>query len=464
MDPSELIKEEPAWPAENPPPALVVPLTLEQEVQMLKNGQKRHRKGPRVPKPKSDVPPMMDSSDSDHIIDRKANARAASAASKKRRRRRRRNSQKLTRKSTPGILDTSLSETIEEVSDRPAKRSKLSDVVRDADAGRIAGTVQNVPTVKPITDAIASFAMAARVSSRTMRREIAQGIGDAVDADLQQQQQQQEETSSSDIRRSRQEDLDMPDEFKAFFSDYDTSTEGKGSVVWKILMDEEEKRDRNYRKPSAQYYSAKLLKGDGDGDLTLPDLGPSCSKSYCRGFLEEPIQLSGPMASLERPCVRGRSGCVAMFLPQTWPDTLQTAKPEAGFVMKEFYRPDQWKKIVREGKLPEQGRMCLFCYRWTTTRASFAMRARGISVPWMQGTVIQDHWNTISESGGYTNHDMIPMTEDKPGQWTGLIKPFVMWRSNRYECSTRERTMYDEDEGCEVTVTVRCYVERDQDF
>ncbi len=433
---------------------------------------------------KSDVPPLVDSSDSDHVIDRNssnnnATKTANAASNKKKRRRRRRNSQKLTRKSTPGIMDQNALAVIQEASG-PSKRPKLSHITEAADKYRTAATVQGVPTVKPITDAIATFAMAARVSSRTMRTEIAQGIGDAVDADLQEKEATtaaaaaaEKEDEAADATRAEME-CDMPDEFRIFFSDHHhhhadegASDDDTSSVIWKILMEQEEKRDREYRKPTAQYYSTKIqAKGrslDPRPELCAPDLGEPCSKDYCLLFMCEPLECAG---SLEGPCVRGRSGCVAMFLPQTWPDTLQTAKPEAGFVMKRFWRPEQWRKIVREGKLPETatGRMCLFCYRWTTTRASFAMRSRGISVPWMEGTVIQDHWNPVSESGGYTSHDMLPMAEDKPGQWTGLIKPFVMWRANSYEASTRERTVYDEDEGCDVTVTVRCYTERDQDF
>ncbi len=417
------------------------PTTLPEQLQRLKDERKASTRPPKG---------GGDSSDSDHIVDRRVDKGGA----KKKRRRRRRNSQKLKKLTTSGVMNDRVATATAKVEGRVEESITRSDVVADMDAKRITGFENDLPSLRPMSDAISHFAMNARKSARAVREEVAEGIGDAVDAD---------------IAAASEDELPVldpaPDEYQALYQDCAMAAGGgdKSSMLLKLIQNEEA-RDRSYRNATVRLMGLRLSSGGGscDGDpappqLQPPDLGTSCDKAYCARYLREAI------LPLERPCVRGRFKCVGMMKQQTWPDTLEaTAKPETGIVGREFWRPEEWAEIVAKGRLPSDvRRKCLLCNRWVTKRAYMSLKSTGLSA---QGCyLIQDHFNAVSEdgtAGGYTAHDMLSVVDEKSGRWTGLVAPIVDYRGSRYEPRIHEVWDSDLDEMRKV----KGFVEKDQDF
>ncbi len=140
------------------------PTTLPEQLQRLKDERKASTRPPKG---------GGDSSDSDHIVDRRVDKGGA----KKKRRRRRRNSQKLKKLTTSGVMNDRVATATAKVEGRVEESTTTrSDVVADMDAKRITGFENDLPSVRPMSDAISHFAMNARKSARAVREEVAEGL------------------------------------------------------------------------------------------------------------------------------------------------------------------------------------------------------------------------------------------------------------------------------------------------
>lgn len=71
-------------------------------------------------------------------------------------------------------------------------------------------------------------------------------------------------------------------------------------------------------------------------------------------FMHEPLR-SDP---LQRPCVAGEANCVHV-LQHKGLHPVDRLPP--GYIVREFYLPRVWKKIVADQKLPEAGSLCYYC-------------------------------------------------------------------------------------------------------
>ncbi len=71
-------------------------------------------------------------------------------------------------------------------------------------------------------------------------------------------------------------------------------------------------------------------------------------------FMHEPLR-SDP---LQRPCVAGEANCILVLQNKGLPpgDGLPP-----GYIVREFYLPRVWKKIVADQQLPEAGSLCYYC-------------------------------------------------------------------------------------------------------
>ncbi len=67
---------------------------------------------------------------------------------------------------------------------------------------------------------------------------------------------------------------------------------------------------------------------------------------------------------LERPCVAGEKSCVFVHEMKI----LQAVDGEPWFIMREFYLPHIWRKIVADAKLPKQGTLCHYCKQYRAER------------------------------------------------------------------------------------------------
>lgn len=404
------------------------PVTLPEQIRRLRDQRKASARRPKA----------VDSSDSDHVVDRRAPKK------KRKRRRRRRNAQKPKRMTTPGIVDARVNKATAEAKVRdPEPAPKRSRIIDEADAARVTGFEQGVPTVRPISDVVTQFAMNARKSAHARREEVAEGIGEAVDADL----AAEAEGGGSGLGDA------APDEYNALFAAcaLTTGPVDRSDVVWRLL-EAEAARDRAYRNAAVELMRVR----SGAVELRPPELGTGCTKDYNESYLRE----AG--LALERPCAQGRFECICMCRAQTHPDTLETAKPESGFVGREFWRPDEWAQIKASGELPKARRTCRLCRLFRIKRANMSLKSTGLSVPAEGRYVIQDHWDVVGEpgTGGYTTHDMLQVTDEKTGRYAGLVATVQDFRASRFEFRIHE--VFDPDTG-EVR-KFKGLAEKDQDF
>jgi hypothetical protein len=200
--------------------------------------------------------------------------------------------------------------------------------------------------------------------------------------------------------------------------------------------------------------------------LALPvDLGPPCSKAYCRRFLRAPLS-SDPEVG-ERECRAGAARCVSKRMASIRPASIRGATKERneGFVGREFLRPDVYARWWSTGELPRDVNYCLMCLRFQATRSFFRMLHTGVRPT----IAFHDHYNAVAsdpngEDDEYTLHDMLPVTESKTGALTGIIKPIVMWRASRYFPSKMQETYTHRASGTMLKMEVDCFEERSADF
>lgn len=86
-----------------------------------------------------------------------------------------------------------------------------------------------------------------------------------------------------------------------------------------------------------------------------------------RDFMREP-SASNP---LERPCVAGEQSCVFVYALKH-----PVVDGEHWFIMREFYLPHIWKKIVEDAKLPKKGTLCYYCKQFRAEGVLSAARYR----------------------------------------------------------------------------------------
>lgn len=201
--------------------------------------------------------------------------------------------------------------------------------------------------------------------------------------------------------------------------------------------------------------------------LALPvDLGPPCSKAYCRRFLRAPLS-SDPEVG-ERECRAGAARCVSKRMASIRPASIRGATKDRneGFVGREFLRPDVYARWWSTGELPREVNYCLMCLRFQATRSFFRMLHTGVRPT----IAFHDHYNAVSsdphgqDDDEYTLHDMLPVTESKTGALTGIIKPIVMWRASRYFPSKMQETYTHRASGTMLKMEVDCFEERSADF
>ena len=75
--------------------------------------------------------------------------------------------------------------------------------------------------------------------------------------------------------------------------------------------------------------------------------------------VEDFLREANPFNPLERPCAAGKKECMAMYV-QNLPNDNKTE----GFLLREFYLPQVWKKILADGKLPKKRTNCYACKKF----------------------------------------------------------------------------------------------------
>ncbi len=176
----------------------------------------------------------------------------------------------------------------------------------------------------------------------------------------------------------------------------------------------------------------------------LPKLGRPATKAYNADFLRE----VDPTQSLERPCVNGARYCVSWWMASHggWPASGSLNRANGAFVMREYYAPDVWDKIVREDSLPETGTHCRLCklfrakFHWVQL-CMLTLQSRCVIPGYDQGSnnnvflgalLGQDHCDAIEVDGGYTQDDMLPIGVPGDGSWTGFMDNVVGLCFGRY--------------------------------
>ena len=87
--------------------------------------------------------------------------------------------------------------------------------------------------------------------------------------------------------------------------------------------------------------------------------------------LEDFLRQANPLNPLERACAAGKKNCMAMDVRNIPGDNNGTE----GFLLREFYLPPVWKKILADGKLPEKRTTCYVCKKFRAGRfQGFSLR------------------------------------------------------------------------------------------
>lgn len=220
-------------------------------------------------------------------------------------------------------------------------------------------------------------------------------------------------------RKREQEEVDT-----YFSNDKDTSEEPFGMVgasTYKIFQQLYERRKD--KDNLLGEIGSSAIDNNCSTTLTLPVV-EECSKAYCTDFLREPIGLEERYG--ERPCRAGQD-CIFVALSTRYPDSTEDARPEDGFVCREFLLPSQLERWKREKILPDQEQLCLGCNRMLTTYWYYLYRYKGEEPV----EILQDHCNTVDQEGEYDmTYCIYPNpTEDK---WSGLSRPVVKFSKETY--------------------------------
>ncbi len=81
--------------------------------------------------------------------------------------------------------------------------------------------------------------------------------------------------------------------------------------------------------------------------------------------VEDFLRQANPSNPLERACAAGKKNCMAMYVQNLPNDNNKTE----GFLLREFYLPQVWKKILADEKLPEKRTNCYACKKFRAERS-----------------------------------------------------------------------------------------------
>jgi len=178
---------------------------------------------------------------------------------------------------------------------------------------------------------------------------------------------------------------------------------------------------------------------EGAGGQGIAGLGEACSKEYIAAFLREPV-------GNERPCCHGKQ-CMGVMLPilKNWPDTIDVTSSDGGPILREFYRPEQFRAIKENRKYPEHLNPCVLCIDFITTQACYSFASNDTAPK----CTIQYYYVT-----GYSKKVLIPMYSSRKHTPTGIILPCKMFRIQDYFLSHTNVCVNGK------WLKVRCYEER----
>ncbi len=98
-------------------------------------------------------------------------------------------------------------------------------------------------------------------------------------------------------------------------------------------------------------------------------------------FLRE----ANPDHPLERPCVNGEDACMAVITTSKHVDFetggIVNAAPDKSFVMREFYLPDVWFHIQKEGRPPAERTSCYVCKKYMAAMNVICAHSPALAMP-----------------------------------------------------------------------------------
>ena len=179
---------------------------------------------------------------------------------------------------------------------------------------------------------------------------------------------------------------------------------------------------------------------NGEGPLGT---GSPARRDYIAEFLREPV-------GHERPCRRGDM-CIGLIIPKIqWPETKDVCSKNSGFILREFFRPDDLKKIMEVRKYPEIVNPCVLCIDYITTQTMYSFISNGSSPE----CVVPFYSILLHPKYGYNRRVIIPMYTSKKSIPTGVLAPCKMFRHQDYYLGTTICRVKNRD------VVVKCYKER----
>ncbi len=90
-------------------------------------------------------------------------------------------------------------------------------------------------------------------------------------------------------------------------------------------------------------------------------LNPTHPDLNVKDFLRQ----ANPSDPLERACAAGKKNCMAMDDVRNIPGDNNGTE---GILLREFYLPQVWKKILADGKLPKKRTTCYVCKKFRAGR------------------------------------------------------------------------------------------------
>lgn len=268
-----------------------------------------------------------------------------------------------------------------------------------------------------------------------------------------------------------------PDTFDALFRRYNMTSSVFKSVIDPLKIDRDIKLP-DLGQPCSKSYCAQFLRaplGEDFGERTCIAGPDQCVCTLTAPVWPPSIKAASSVWASSQPHTANNNNCVT--LTPSAPSSRFTVSERAcgggGFVGREFLRPEQLEQWRTTGALPKKRGLCLMCLRFETTAAFAAQQNDQTTTTSQQHRtkdgaggaapsffVYQNHYNSASDdpsnphcadsllsvthaanlhgSGGggdYVMADMLPHCDPKHGNMTGIIKPIVMWRADRYEPS-----------------------------
>lgn len=271
-----------------------------------------------------------------------------------------------------------------------------------------------------------------------------------------------------------------PDAFDALFRRYNMTSSVFKSVIDPLKIDRDIKLP-DLGQPCSKSYCAQFLRaplGEYFGERACIAGPDQCVCTLTAPVWPPSIKAASSAWASSQPHTANNNNNCGTLTPSA-PSSRFTVSERAcgggGFVGREFLRPEQLEQWRTTGVLPQKRGLCLMCLRFETT-AAFAAQQNDQTTTTTTGQqhrtkdgaggavpsffVYQNHYNSASDdpsnphcadsllsvthaanlhesggSGDYVMADMLPHCDPKHGNMTGIIKPIVMWRADRYEPS-----------------------------